>query len=219
MIKTFDSTNLKQLRVDLDAAFATVKAKHGVVLSLGAISYDPTAGRATGRLTMIATGDPNVGDPEVAALAKAKAEFKIYADSFGLKPEQFGAIFKYGHTTYKLVGLKPRRPQYPILATSAADGRTYKLPEAAIVSLQSKEHTNLFGSAPITPVPMGQCSEEHAFDLKTMKNIGQCKKPATTRRKDGFGRSGRIRPFCDDCAKVRDESRAEMEAEARANRY
>jgi len=217
MIKAFDPHNLKQLRIDIDAAFSAIRQKHGVTLSIGNISYSPE--KATSRITMIATGDPNIAsDPRAAELAKVAAEFKLYAASFGLTPEQLGATFKYGRDTYKLVGLKPRRPKMPILATRLADGRTYKLPEDSIASLQSKEHRGLFGSAPVTPVPMGQCSESNAFDLKTMKSIGQCKKQATTSRKDGFGRSARTRSFCDDCAHLRDEARNEMEAEARANR-
>jgi len=218
MIKAFDPQNLKQLRVDIDAAFSAIRQKHGVTLSIGNISYSPE--KATSRITMIATGDPNVAsDPRAAELAKVAAEFKLYASSFGLKPEQLGATFQYGRDTYKLVGLKPRRPKMPILATRLADGRTYKLPEDAIASLQSKEHRSLFGSAPVIPAPpMGMCSESNAFDLKTMKSIGQCTKKATTTRKDGFGRSARTRMFCTDCAHLRDEAKHEMEAEARANR-
>jgi hypothetical protein len=213
MIKAFDKVNLKQLRADIDAAFVAIRQKHGVTLSIGNISYSPD--KATSRLTMVAIGDSNVAtDPRAAALAKAQVEFKRCASSFGLKPEQYGMIFKYGRETYKLVGLKPRAPKMPILATNVADGRTYKLPESSIASLQSKEHRDLFGIN-VTTVD-GQCSNDHAFDEK-FNPIGQCTRKPTTFRKSGFGKNARSLPYCDQCARLIDESRAELEAEARCS--
>jgi hypothetical protein len=213
MIKAFDPSNLKELRRDIDAAFAAIRQKHGVTLSLGNISYAPD--KATTRLTMIAVGDASVAtDPRAAALAKAQIEFNRYASSFGLKPEQFGATFKHGRDTYKLAGVKPRSSRYPILGTNVANGTTYKLPESAIASLQSKEHRDLFGINPPTATATGMCSNDNAYDEK-FNPIGKCNRAATTTRKDGFGRDARMQPFCDKCASLIDESRAEMAAEAR----
>jgi hypothetical protein len=214
MITNFDPSNLKQLRAAIDAALAPVVKQYGVRLSLGTISYDPTNPKATTRLTMIAVGDANAAtDPRAAMLVKAKADFNRYAESFGLKPEQFGSIFKYGRETYKLVGVKPGSPKYCILATNVATGKTFKLPESSVVELQSKEHRTLFGTLK-TPTAAGMCSNDNAYDAQ-FNPIGKCKRPATTTRKDGFGRFARTQPFCEQCAGLMDESRREMEAEAR----
>ncbi len=210
MIKAFDKQNLKTLRADIDAAFRIISQKHGVSLSIGTIRYDPTANTATARLTMVATGDANTAtDPRAVAAAKAQAEFKIFASSFGLKPEQYDAIFKAGGNTYKLVGLNPRARKNPIHGTDVRTGKTYIFPERVIASLQSAEHKKLFGIG--TPVS-GMCSNDNAYDEK-FNPIGKCNRPATTTRTDGF--PVRTQSYCEQCASIIDEARAEARAEAR----
>lgn len=221
MIKAFDNQNLKQIRSDIDAAFAALRQKHGVTLSIGTISYDREGVKATARLTMIAVGDPgvNTNDPRQVYLAKAQAEFKRSATLFGLKPEQYGSIFKQGRESYKLVGLKPRAGVYPVLGQRLSDGKTYKFPESVIASLQTKEYKDIHNFlSPKTSAPTdGTCSNDNAFDAQ-YRPIGKCSRPATTTRKEGIGRHGKQMPFCAECAQLIDESRAEVEAEARANR-
>ena len=214
MIKAFDPQNLKNVRADIDSALLAIKQKYGITIQLGNISYSPD--KATSRLTMIAVGDAAAAtDPRQAALAKSQAEFKSYADSFGLKPEQFGATFTYGRDTYKLAGIKVRASKMPILGTSLRDGKTYKFPESVIRSLQSKEYKKLYGYDDV-PTPGAQtCSNTSAFD-EQYKPIGKCNRTATTNRK-GHGRNARPLPYCDQCARLIDESRAEMEAEARCS--
>ena len=214
MIKAFDPQNLKNVRADIDAALVAIKQKYGITIQLGNISYSPD--KATSRLTMIAVGDAATAtDPRAAALAKAQAEFKRAASSFGLKPEQFGAEFKFGRDTYKLAGLKPRSPKRPILGTSVRDGKTYVFPESVIAPLQSKEHKKLYGIEDSPADGTVSCSNTNAFDSQ-YKPIGKCTRTATTSRK-GFGRGSRPMPYCDECARLMDESRREMEAEARCS--
>ncbi len=215
MIKAFDPQNLKNVRADIDSALLAIKQKYGITLQIGNISYSPE--KATARLTMVAVGDASTAtDPRKAALAKAEAEFKSYAKSFGLKPEQFGATFTYGRDTYKLAGIKVRASKMPILGTSTRDGKTYKFPESVIRSLQSAEYKKLYGyEDTVTPGAATTCSNTNAFD-EQFKPIGKCTRTATTSRK-GMGRNSRPLPYCDQCARLIDESRAEMEAEARCS--
>ena len=215
MIKEFDKQNLKALRADIDAAFLTIRLKYGIAISIGNISY--SAQKATSRVTLVAVGDSgaNVNDPRAAKLAGMEADFKRVCSSFGLKPEQYGTVIKHGRDSYKLVGLNTRAPKMPILATNILDGRTYKLPESSIASLQSAEYKEMYGI--VSPTALGMCSNDNAFDAQ-YNPIGKCTRTATTSRKDGFGRNARTQSFCNECAALMDESRAEMEAEARANR-
>jgi hypothetical protein len=220
VIKEFDKNNLTTLRNDFDTAMRQLAAKHGVRIRLKTLRYDTL--KANGTVEFIAVGDANTAtDPQAAQLAIYKAEFAKYAASFGLKPEQHGSIIKSGRDTYKLVGLKPKAPKRPILAQNVADGRIYILTESSIAPLQSKEHKNLFGigrtadGERIKTVD-GQCSNDHAYDTK-FNPIGQCNRTPTTFRKSGFGKSARTLPYCDQCARLIDESRAEMEAEARSS--
>jgi hypothetical protein len=213
MIKAFDKQNLKTLRADIDAAFAAIRQKHGVSISIGNISYSPE--KATSRVTIVAVGDPNLAsDPRAAAAVKMQSDFKLYASSFGLKAEQYGAIIKHGRDSYKLVGFAPRSPRFPILATNLTNGKTFKLPESAIASLQSKEHKEMFGiTSSTTPTAAGMCSNDNAYDDK-FNPIGKCNRPAITNRKD-FG--NRTQPYCQKCAELIDEARAEARAEARCS--
>jgi len=217
MIKAFDKQNLNQLRADLDTAFASIREKYGITISLGNISYAPD--KATSKLTMIATGDStNVNDPNAARLAASQADFKRYAKSFGLKPEQFGTIFKFGRDSYKLVGLKPRAGKRPILAQQVQNGTVYVLPESAIAALQSDEYKKLYGiTTPTQASNSVLCSNTKAFDAN-WKPIGKCTRPATTSRQGFSLEHGKKQlPYCEECARLVDEARAEMRAEGRAS--
>lgn len=214
MIKAFDPQNLKNVRADIDSALLAIKQKYGITIQLGNISYSPE--KATSRITMIAVGDAAAAtDPRAAALAKSQAEFKSYADTFGLTASQFGAQFTFGRDTYKLAGIKIRASKMPILGTSLRDGKTYKFPESAIRSLQSKEYKKLYGYDDTVTPGAQTCSNTSAFDAQ-YKPIGKCNRPATTSRK-GHGRNSKSEAYCDQCARLIDESRAEMAAEARCS--
>jgi len=46
---------------------------------------------------------------------------------FSLKPEHYGQTVQHGDGTFKLVGLKPRSPKYPLIAERLDNGQRYKL--------------------------------------------------------------------------------------------
>jgi hypothetical protein len=56
MITAFDSSNLKTLRADLDAALAVIAEKHGITLEIGRIGFSAGEFRAqmTGKVEAIA---------------------------------------------------------------------------------------------------------------------------------------------------------------------
>jgi hypothetical protein len=217
MIKSFDKQNLKSLRMDMESALLQVASKHGIVIQVGNASFYPEKGKFQVHI-MTKGNTPGVGDDASAREVGMAADFKRYAKQFGLKPEQYGVTFKFGRETYKLVGLKPRAPKMPVLATNVSNGTTYKLPESAIHSLQSADYKKLYGiTAPSTPFNgTVTCSNPNVFSFKEGKPTGPCKNPATTSRK-GFGRDSKSMPYCDECAHLIDESRREMEAEARCS--
>ena len=220
MIKKFDKQNLKELRTDLDAAMATIAKKHGLHIQLKNINYyAPDFIRARTTLEFTVVGDASLAnDPRAAALVKSQADFKFFASSFGLKPEQYGATFKFGRETYKLVGLNGNAPKNPIHGALITTGKVYRMPESAIASLQSTEHKKMFGIGTLTPTVSGMCSNDNAYDEK-YQPIGKCNRPATTSRKEeGFGLNpSRTQPYCAKCAEMIDEARAENAAEARCS--
>jgi hypothetical protein len=206
--------NFSTLRKDIDAALTAVASKHNVRISSsrGHYSHDGLTGDL--KLEFVGTGATTAGAP---IDTKAAILFKKNCELYGLKATDLGRTFSSGRDTFKITGLNPKRWKMPIDATRLSDGKGFKFSEKAIPF--ATKVTPLFGSAPVTPAPsFGTCSEENAWDIKNVKAIGKCTKPATTYRKVGFGRDAERKPFCDDCAHLRDEARNEMEAEARANR-
>lgn len=212
MIKTFDRTNLVTLRADMESALLQVAAKHNIVIRVGNARFTPEASTFKVELATKTT--------DGTVMNKEAVDFKRYCDSFGLKPEHLGTIITFGRDQYKLTGLKVRAPKRPILAQSVRDGKTYILPESAVAHLQSDDYKKLWGKmgrAEATAPTFGECSNDNAYDEK-FTPIGKCNRKATTHRKAGFGKMAKSLPYCTECAHLIDESRAEMQAEARANR-
>jgi hypothetical protein len=152
---------------------------------------------------------------QISEGAEKVADFKRYCTSYGLKPEHLGATFQSGRDTFKITGLVPSRPKYPISAVNVRTGRQFKFSQRMIPF--ATQPVPLFGSAPVTGAPkrnMGTCENDNAFD-RNWNPVGHCGRPATTTRKIGFGASATFQKLCDDCANAHDESMREQKAEAR----
>lgn len=65
----------------------------------------------------------------------AKQRFAMDARYVGLEPDDYGAIFSTFNGTYKLTGLKPSAPKYPILGVCQRSGKTFKLPRSVIQNI------------------------------------------------------------------------------------
>lgn len=117
-IKTtqFDTTNLKAIRADIDAALAAVAAKHGIKLATGKCTYEPSA--ATFKVeaaTLTETGD---------AMTKEAVDFVRYAPLWNLSPGMLFATFTSRGESYKIIGAMPRR-KAQILTRNLATGKLY----------------------------------------------------------------------------------------------
>lgn len=213
MIKSFDKSNLKQLRVDMESALLAVAQKHNIKIQVGSARFTETNTTFKVELSTKST-DGQVNTRSVS-------DFKELCASYGLKPEHLGQTFTYAGERFRLDGMAGARSiKYVFLATKLRDGKQYRVPESYVRELQSKDYKplgSLFGSAPVTPAPIGQCSNQNKFSFSEGKDIGQCPNKATTRRKEGFGKRGEMKPYCEECARLIDECRAENEAEARCS--
>lgn len=101
MITSFDKTNLKTLRQDINAALAEVSKKHGINIEFGTIRFSGNQART--KLTMETQGraaDVAVLKSVGLNLASACKMFNINADARGPKGE-------------RLVDYVPSRPKYP----------------------------------------------------------------------------------------------------------
>ena len=57
-----------------------------------------------------------------------KAMFGVLAEHFGLKPSDYGRIFRARGEAFRITALNPNRPKYPISVERVTDGRGFKFP-------------------------------------------------------------------------------------------
>ena len=123
-ITSFNRTNLKTLRSEIDAALEAVLAKHGLTADLGNIRFGATDFRCKLNVEVASTTGPaSVADTDAAAERK----FKAHAWKFGLTGDEFGKTFKSRGTAFTIIEINPRakRGGYPVIAKNAR-GTEYK---------------------------------------------------------------------------------------------
>jgi len=68
-------------------------------------------------------------------VTKEAEDFKRYAESYCLKPEDLGERFlDFNRKEFEIVGLKPRSRKYPILVKEVKTGKVYKFSANAVVN-------------------------------------------------------------------------------------
>lgn len=72
--------------------------------------------------------DVEVTKKEVNGTSFEQAEFEKYCFLYNLKPEHYNKSFKSSGKSYNIIGFKPNRPKFPIIAKSE-DGKQYKFTE------------------------------------------------------------------------------------------
>jgi len=123
-ITSFNRSNLKTLRAELDSALAAVLTKHGLTADLGNIRFGATDFRCKLNVEVASTTGPtSVAD----TTAVNERKFKQHAYKFGLTGNEFGKSFKVRGTVFTITEINPRakRGGYPIIAQNAR-GTTYK---------------------------------------------------------------------------------------------
>lgn len=111
-IKAFDKSNLKAVRADLNAALATVAAKHGITLNVGNITF--RADSFSTKLTAI-TNNATAGAPALGNV-KWTADFLKNGMRFGFAKADLGKTFNYYGEEVTIVGLRSKARQPVVLA-------------------------------------------------------------------------------------------------------
>lgn len=110
----------KAIEAEMLKACAGVAARHGLVAEgLGLQSMDLRWNFEFGVRVWIPLPDGSILDPE-------RMLFEALAEEFGLLPGDFGREFSTGRERFRVVGIDPRRPTYPISAVRVPDGKGYK---------------------------------------------------------------------------------------------
>ena len=115
-INQFDRQTLRALRVDLDAAMASIAAKYGIQLNAGNISY--TAETATIKV------QAGVISKSGQVMTKEAQAFNQYKRLVGLGNLNIGDAINIQGKEYTISGYKPRSKNAVLVQR---DGRGYKV--------------------------------------------------------------------------------------------
>ncbi len=64
--------------------------------------------------------------PDGSVFQPEKAMFEVLAESYGLKPRDFGRKFSTGREQFEITGLDTRRPKYPVSVERIPDRQGFK---------------------------------------------------------------------------------------------
>jgi len=119
------------VQTEMLAACRKVAEAHGLVVEDGGVQEMD--------LRFAFSFNVRVGIPEAdgSLFEPGKALFGVMAESYGLSPGDLGRTFTMRGETFRITGLNPNRPKYPIDVERLPDRRTYKFP-ADIVAVHLK---------------------------------------------------------------------------------
>jgi hypothetical protein len=76
--------------------------------------------------------------PDGTALDPKRLRFEALADAFGLSATDYGRQFSTARETFRIVGIDPRRPKYPVSAERISDGQGFKFTSDQVALLLQK---------------------------------------------------------------------------------
>lgn len=122
-ISQFDRTAVRLLAADLEAAVKAVAAKHGLAVERRGGSFSSTSYTPKFEFSVIGAD----GSAETTDVAN----FKRYANMFGLQPTDLGRVFAHQGTAFTICGLRPGARKNPILA-KRHDGKAFVFPARVV---------------------------------------------------------------------------------------
>ena len=136
---------LRAMRPELAKALEAVGQQFGIAFDVGTIRFDAKAGRATlsmSKKQVLATGNLTDGittNPEADDLAPGKEQKaatdlqnSAIARLCDAESAWFGKSFTIRQSTFKVIGLLPSRPKFPILAKNVKTGKNFIFPVSMV---------------------------------------------------------------------------------------
>ena len=117
----------KEFRKEVEAALAPIAEKYGTTVKIGSMSYTSTDFKMP--LTFV--------KKEINGKPYEQVEFEKYCHCFGFCQEDYRKEFTYNGEKFKIVGVKPNAPKYPVLAENAK-GEVYKMTAGLVKMLMEK---------------------------------------------------------------------------------
>lgn len=126
---TFNSTNIKEARADLEVVLRRFEEKYKVKFNIGRITYDSDSLRCKIEAVKTESG-------ESVAESKMKKDWSENAALIGLKVSDLGKTFFIGANINSQVivkGIKPRNHRYPVIVETP-NGKLYKISASLLKS-------------------------------------------------------------------------------------
>jgi hypothetical protein len=76
--------------------------------------------------------------PDGTALDPERLRFEALVEAFGLSPADYGRQFSTGRERFKITGIDPRRPKYPVSGERIPDGQGFKFTSDQVALLLQK---------------------------------------------------------------------------------
>jgi hypothetical protein len=122
----------QRLQREMLKACQEVAARHGLVVEAqGITGVDLRWGFDAGFRVSIPLLDGSALDPE-------RLRFEALAEAFGLSTADYGRQFSTGREQFKITGIDPRRPKYPVSAERIPDGQGFKFTSDQVALLLQK---------------------------------------------------------------------------------
>jgi hypothetical protein len=118
-VVTFTRPECQRVRAEVQAVLEKLGEQLGLDVSLGNGRFNEEAFSMKLEFT--------APDKDGNRQSRNEQEFKMYAKSFGLEPDDFGKTFVDRNHSFVITGIKPRSYKFPILVTRD-DGKKYKYP-------------------------------------------------------------------------------------------
>ena len=123
-ITTFDRTTCQIVRTKIDEALKPLSNELGISIRSGNGKFASTTFSLKIEMACVAT-DGTVSSKEAE-------EFKMLANSWGMKPEDLGKQIMIRGTPYKITGSKCRSYKFPNIAQNVTNGKMFKFPFSTI---------------------------------------------------------------------------------------
>ncbi|HMR36800.1 hypothetical protein [uncultured Paracoccus sp.] len=122
----------QRLQAEMLKACETVAARHGLVVEPRDITGVDL------RWGFDATFRVSIPLPDGTALDPERLRFEALAEAFGLSPADYGREFTTGRERFRISGIEPRRPKYPVSAERIPDGQGFKFTAEQVALLLQK---------------------------------------------------------------------------------
>lgn len=122
----------QRLQAEMLKACENVAARHGLVVEPRDITGVDL------RWGFDATFRVSIPLPDGSALDPDRLRFEALAEAFGLSPTDYGRQFSTGREQFRITGIDPRRPKYPVSAERIPDGQGFKFTAEQVALLLQK---------------------------------------------------------------------------------